>query len=166
MHPSVRAKRQTVRGWKRPAAFFSDLSECVGISRIEIVRGLQSGVCQEPDRVKAHRKFFTSAVPNLPQPTPTSIRTNCSTHAYLSMMRTRFTPSTQLEAWNRSAGLRNEFAAVGFGVELSTNSRKTRCCTDCTEVKRLGIVHHQLHLLIWWSEDPPRRQAITGSSPR
>src|SRR5271165_6805234 len=25
-----------------------------------------------------------------------------------------------------------EFAVVGFGVELSTNSRKTRCCTDCT----------------------------------
>jgi hypothetical protein len=25
------------------------------------------------------------------------------------------------------------FAAVGFGVELPTNSRKTRCCTDYTE---------------------------------
>jgi hypothetical protein len=32
--------------------------------------------------------------------------------------------------------------------------------------KENGYVRHQLHLLIWWSDDPTRRQAITGSSPR
>jgi hypothetical protein len=43
---------------------------------------------------------YTFAVPNLPQPIPTSIRTNCSTRTYSSKMRTRFTLSMQLSAWN------------------------------------------------------------------
>ena len=35
-----------------------------------------------------------------PQPTPTNMRTNCSTPIYSSKMRTRFTLSTQPKAWN------------------------------------------------------------------
>jgi hypothetical protein len=41
----------------------------------------------------------------MPQPTPTNIRTNCSTPTYSSKMRTRFTVSMQLEAWNSRADL-------------------------------------------------------------
>src|SRR6059058_5862230 len=50
--------------------------------------------------VARDQRRFTSGVPNLPKPIPISIRTNCSTPTYSSKMRTRFTLSMQLEAWN------------------------------------------------------------------
>jgi hypothetical protein len=45
------------RSW-RPAAFFTDLSERVGVSGIEIVRSLLGCVSQKANCVKTHDEFL------------------------------------------------------------------------------------------------------------